>query len=126
MITDEERSGHALRVKGPKVIEAVVAEQYRRMPHLEERYGARGRAFCERDVGYHVRFLAASVELGQPERFVEYVAWARAVLRAHEIPAADFLVTLEALRDAVGAVLPEPAAHAARRHIDAALVAWPA
>ena len=126
MITDEHRAGHAVRVRAPKLVEAVVAEQYRRRPDLLARYGEAGRAFCARDVGYHLRFLAASVETANAGRFVHYVRWARRVLVAHGVPPADLLMTLDAMRRAAGELLPAPAAQAACRHIDAAVAAFPA
>src|SRR4051794_19370548 len=124
-LTDERRrAGHALRVKGPKLAEAAVAEQYRLQPDLPGRYGPDGRRYCVRDVGHHVEALAASVESGDPARFVEYARWARGVLAAHEIPAGDFLVSLRALRTAVCAHLPAGQAEAACAHVDAAIAGW--
>ena len=124
MITDDQRAGHALRVAEPKLAEAAVAEQYRVQPDLTARYGPAGRRYCVRDVGYHVQSLAASVELGNPERFVNYVRWARGVMAAHGIPAGDFLVSLQAMRTIVSALLPPGPADAACRHIDAAVAGW--
>jgi hypothetical protein len=87
LMNDERRAGHAVRVRGPKLAEAVVAEQYRLQPDLAERYGPDGRRCCVRDVGYHVEFLATSVELGDPGRFVGYVRWARGIMAKAAAPA---------------------------------------
>ena len=125
MIAHEQRAGHAVRVKAAALAEAAVAEQYRLQPDLPGRYGPEGRRYCLRDVGHHVQFLAASVERGDPRYFVRYVAWARGVMAAHNIPPADFLVSLRTLRQAAADLLPAGAADAACRHIDAALAAWP-
>jgi hypothetical protein len=123
MITEEHRAGHALRVTAPKLVEDIVAEQYRLQPDLSERYGAAGRRYCVRDVGYHLQFLATSVELGDPRRFVDYVAWSRGVLAAHGVPASDLLVTLRAMRLVLASRLPPAAAEHACRHVDVALAA---
>jgi hypothetical protein len=123
-MSDERRAGHAVRVRGPKLAEAVVAEQYRLQPDLAGRYGPEGRRCCVRDVGHHVEFLATSVELGDPTRFAGYVRWARGVMAAHGVPAGDFLVSLRALRTVVVELLPSDAAQLAARHLDAALAAW--
>jgi hypothetical protein len=124
LMSDDQRAGHAVRVRGPKLAEAVVAEQYRLQPDLAERYGPNGRRCCVRDVGHHVEFLAASIELADPERFVSYVRWARGVMAAHGVPAGDFLVSLRALRSVVVELLPPGPAEIAGRHVDAALRAW--
>jgi MerR family transcriptional regulator, light-induced transcriptional regulator len=122
--TDDRRAGHVVRIKAPKLAEAAVAEQYRQQADLNERYGPKGRVFCVRDVCFHVQFLAASIELGDPDRFARYVRWARDVMSAHGIPAGDFLVSLQALRSAVALLLPPGAAEIAGRHVDAALEKW--
>jgi hypothetical protein len=124
LMSDARRTGHAVRVRGPKLAEAVVEEQYRLQPGLADRYGPDGRRCCVRDVGHHVEFLATSIELGDPGRFVNYVRWARGVMSAHGIPAGDFLVSLGALRSVVAALLPTDAGQIASRHVDAALEAW--
>src|SRR3954464_3324859 len=121
LLDARRRAGHALRVMGPKLAEAAVAEQYRLQP---DRYGPDGRRYCVRDVGHHVEALAASVESGDPGRFAEYARWARGVLAAHGIPAGDFLVSLRALRTAVCEHLPAGQAEAACAHVDAALAGW--
>ena len=125
-MTADCRAGHAIRVRATRLAEAAVADQYRAQPDLADRYGRDGRRYCVRDVAHHVQFLAASVELGDAGRFTDYVDWARGVLAAHNIPASDFLVSLQSLRSVVLTHLPPPAADAACRHIDAALAAWPA
>jgi hypothetical protein len=124
LMTDERRAGHAVRVRGLKLAEAVVAEQYRLQPDLPERYGPDGRRCCVRDVGHHVEFLATSIELADPGRFISYVRWARGVMAAHGVPAGDFLVSLRALRSVVGELVPPGPAEIAVRHVDAALRAW--
>lgn len=123
MITASQQAGHALRVKGPALAEAVVDEQYRLQPDLAERYGPDARQHCVRDVAHHVRFLAASVETGDPHRFVNYVRWARDVMAAHDIAPSDFLTSLQILRRAVAALHTPPGfADAVCPHIDAALL----
>ena len=125
MITASERAGHAIRVKSAKLVEAIVAEQYRMQPDLADRYGDRGRWYCTRDVGYHVDALAASVEVGASTGFVEYVRWTMGVLAAYGIPESDMIVTLQAMRSAVLEIVAPPVAETACRHLDAALAQYP-
>jgi MerR family transcriptional regulator, light-induced transcriptional regulator len=123
-VTDEQRLGHALRIREPKLAAAAVEEQYRRQPDLAARYGPDGWRYCVRDVARHVDALASSVELGNPSRFVGYVRWARRVMSAHRIAAADLLVSLQSLSDVLSKFLPPEAADAARDHLHAALATW--
>jgi hypothetical protein len=120
-ITNDQRLGHAIRVREPKLAAAAVDEQYRRQQDLEVRYGANGWRYCVRDVARHVDALASSVELGDPARFVNYVRWARGVMSAHGIAAEDLRVSLEAMRDVLPRLLPREAEETARLHLEAAL-----
>jgi hypothetical protein len=121
MPTDAQRAGHLLRIKAPKLADAVVAEQYRLQPDLPERYGPDGRRHCVRDVAHHLPFLAAAVELDEPGRFADYVTWARGVLAAHRVPPADFAGTLRAMQNVLPALLPPEGAALVRPHLDAGL-----
>lgn len=126
MTTAAQRTGHLLRIKAPKLTEAILDEQYRRQPDLHARYGTDGRRYCARDLGHHLQSLAAAVDLGVPAQFVKYVEWARGVMTAHGIAAEDFLVSLQVLLDVVPAHLPAAVANLACAPVDAALAAWPA
>ena len=126
MITADHRAGHALRVKAPGLVEEIVAEHYRLRPELSERYGPEGRRFCLRDVGHHIQFLAAAVELGEAARFVAYVTWVERLLAAHGVPPSDLSMTLRIMRDVIAARLTPGAAEAACAHMDAALATFPA
>lgn len=122
--TQREHAGHDVRVRQAKLAEATVADQYRRQPDLVQRYGPDGRRLCVRDVAHHVQALASSIELGEPERFVDYVIWARGVMAAHKVEPADFLESLRSMQAVAGDVLTPGAAALAVAHIDAAMAAW--
>ena len=120
-ISEEQRAGHALRVKAPRLAQEIVAEYYRLRPDLAERYGPSGRRHCLQDAEYHLRFLASSVEAGDPRLFANYVAWARDILVPRGIPAEELKENLRVMRQVIeGALTPEAAAVACR-HIDVAL-----
>ena len=121
-ITETQRAGHAIRVRIPKLAEAVVDEQYRRRPELEARYGPAGRAKCVQDTAYHLRFLAGSVEFGQTKVFEDYVAWAVRVMKAHRVAAEDAVENLRLIAGVLRDRLPPAAAAAATEHVDAALL----
>jgi hypothetical protein len=121
-ITTNERHGHALRVKIPKLAETVVDEQYRRRPELEARYGPGGRAHCVKDTVHNLRFLAESVAFGQPRIFCDYVEWALRVMTHHGVAAEDVAENLRLLAETLGRHVPDDVAGVAREHVEAALL----
>ena len=106
-ITDGERAGHAIRVKAPALARSAAAALYRLRPDLEHRYGEDGRRHCEKDVGHHLRFLAAAVELDDPKVFGDYAAWAAGVMIAHNVAEEDTLASFRCLLDVVPAAVPQ-------------------
>ena len=119
--TPGERAGHAIRIKAHAVAEAAVAALYRLRPDLEQRYGEGGRRHCARDLAHHLRFLAAAVELDDPNVFGSYAAWAVRVMAAHNVAAEDALASFRCLLEAAPDAAPPEAAAAVRDAITAAL-----
>lgn len=93
-LTPLERAGHAIQVRAPALAQAAVAALYRLRPDLERRYGEAGRRHCAKDVGHHLRFLAAAVELDDPRVFADYAAWAVRVMVTHGVAAEDAVASL--------------------------------
>jgi MerR family transcriptional regulator, light-induced transcriptional regulator len=77
------------------VAEAATSEFFSRHPEWADRYGDRGRERGIEDAGFHLDFLAGSLEVGAPEAFGEYVRWARRVLEARGIAAVFLKENLE-------------------------------
>ena len=121
-ITRHQRAGHLIRVRTPALAEAVVDEQYRRRPGLEARYGPNGRAKCVQDTRYHLRFLAGSVEWGQPRVFADYCQWAVRVMKAHRVAVEDALENLRLIGPVLSEHLPPDVAALACEHLDAAIL----
>lgn len=119
-ISAPERAGHALRVRAAALAESVVTELYRRRPDLETRYGPDGRRHCVNDLAHHLRFLAASTELGDAKVFVDYVAWAADVMASRGVDVRDQLDSLEVLRDVAAAAVPDEIADFVRHTVSAA------
>ena len=121
-ITRHQRAGHLIRIRTTALAEAVVGEQYRRQPELEARYGPAGRANCVQDTKYHLRFLAGSVEWGQPRVFADYFEWAVRVMKAHRVAVEDTAENLRLIGPVLAQHLPPDVAALAYEHLDAALV----
>lgn len=120
-ITHHHRAGHLIRIRVPTLAEAVVDEQYRRRPELEARYGPRGREKCVQDTKYHLRFLAGSVEWGQPRVFADYVDWAVRMMKAHRVALEDSVENLRLIGPVLAEHLPPDVASLACEHLDAAI-----
>ncbi len=74
-----------LRLRKPDVALAVTDEFLRRHPDWLERLGDAARVRGLEDAGYHVDFLAGSIECGRCEPFEDYARWTCRVLGARGI-----------------------------------------
>jgi MerR family transcriptional regulator, light-induced transcriptional regulator len=79
-ILDSERASLA---------EAITARQYEAQPELAARYGDAGRTKCLEDAKYHLSYLVDAVAASSASLFSDYIAWAKVMLSARGIPAAD-------------------------------------
>ena len=104
-VSASEQAGHTLRVKAPRIAAAAVESLYRLRPDLEARYGEAGRRHCVKDLGHHLRFLAAAVELEDGNVFSDYAAWAAGVMVAHNVAPEDTVASFRALLDVAPAVV---------------------
>ena len=125
-LSEAARASHTLLVKAAALAEAIVAEHYRLRPELDARYGRAGRRHCLEDTLFHLRFLAASVGIGDSLHFARYVEWCNSILVPRGVPTSDLIDSLRVTRDVLAASLPEDVAAAACRHVDDALAALPA
>lgn len=68
-------------------------------PEVFARVAPRGRAACADDLAYHLDFLAPTLESGQAEAFLNYLAWLAQVLRSRGMPAGSHPDSLRHLDD---------------------------
>jgi methanogenic corrinoid protein MtbC1 len=73
----------------PELAAELTERHFSRRPELAARFGMKGRAKCMDDARFHIRYLAATVALGAPALFAEYLAWARPMLASRRIPVED-------------------------------------
>jgi methanogenic corrinoid protein MtbC1 len=76
-----------------EAIEAVIC-RFDQTPGSYGKFGARGRAACREDIGYHLEFLRPAVEFGLFAPFLDYVRWLGGLLEARGIPARDLDLSL--------------------------------
>lgn len=106
--------------------EAVTARHYEARPELLAKYGEAGRAKCLQDADYHLSYLADAVLAASPALFADYVGWARVMLAARGVVAADLARNLEVMREVVRERLDPAAWPAIEEVFDAALRGLPA
>ena len=75
----------------------VVDTLHTRHPDWVARWGARGRALCLEDVGYHIAYIADAMALDRPRLFRDYVAWIDGFLRRRGVGDDHLPETLEML-----------------------------
>jgi MerR family transcriptional regulator, light-induced transcriptional regulator len=101
--------------------ERMTQKQYEARPELATRYGPAGRARCYRDAMHHLASLSAAVKLSAPELFVDYIAWAKVMLEARNIPASDLALNLACMREALLEGLPNDASGLAAQYVEASM-----
>jgi len=96
------------RLRGLKapVSLAVTRDLFTRHPEWDAQYGPRGAQYCEADIGMHLEFLAAAIEVDRMSSFEEYARWSSRLLNARGIPVAHLLETLSAIRSHLTLSLP--------------------
>ncbi len=113
-------AGRIIAAERASLAEAVTALHYEARPELLAKYGEAGRAKCLQDAEYHLSYLADAVLASSPSLFADYVAWAKVMLAARGVPAADLSRNLDVMREVVRRRLPGEAWPAVEAYFDAA------
>lgn len=88
------------------IAEAVTARTFARHPELNKKYGARGRAKCLEDAAYHLHYLSEALANNSSKMFVNYVGWAKIMLRSRGIDPQDLRDNLDAMSQVVARKCP--------------------
>ena len=99
----------------------VVELQYQRSPDLASRFGPQGRQRCLVDTTFHIDFLEQAVSAADSRIFLDYVAWAKALLVYRGFPLQDFQVNLECLLEVVSNALSLKSRRLAAGYVEDAL-----
>ena len=121
----ERHAGRAVTAARAALAEAVTDRHYELHPEIARRFGPAGREKCLQDAHYHLSYLAESLGSALPSLFADYVAWAKVMLEARGVPAADLARNLGVMRDVLRARLPGPAGEEAARYVEAAAARLP-
>jgi MerR family transcriptional regulator, light-induced transcriptional regulator len=120
-ITANQWAAHVLRVRAPALAKSIAAGHFRRRPELAARYGPAGPQRCLEDAMFHLQFLAGSVEIGDPQVFADYTAWAADLLERRRIPVEHVAENLEVMGDVLRQSVPSEALSVMQPHLDAAV-----
>ena len=90
--------GAALEQASGALAASLTERHFARRPELAARFGPAGRAKCEEDARFHLRYLAAALALGAPELFADYLAWAVPMLASRKVPKSDLRADMQELR----------------------------
>jgi methanogenic corrinoid protein MtbC1 len=104
-IEHTEQLADVVREISPAVAVQVTETFLARHPEWRVRYGARAVSAGVQDAGYHLAFLAAAVESGEPAAFAAYARWAGRVLAARGIAIPFLAENIEQIRHEVFARL---------------------
>ena len=111
--------------RGP-MAEAITSRQYEAQPELAARYGEAGRAKCLQDANYHLSYLADAVAASSHALFSDYIGWAKVMLEARGVPAADLSRNLLIMSEVVRERLPQEMGLVVQEYFEAGLKRLPA
>ncbi|HEY9285608.1 MAG TPA: cobalamin-dependent protein [Pyrinomonadaceae bacterium] len=117
--------GRAIEAERESLAAAITARHYELQPELESRYGPAGREKCLQDARYHLSYLAEAVAASSPALFADYVGWAKVMLAARGVPAADLARNIECMREALRRNLRPEAGGVVSEYLDAGLKRLP-
>ena len=91
-----------LQREGVALSRQVLAAMYHD-PFWQERFGGRGRTHADEDSAFHLRYLARSLESGDPQVLVRYARWLREVLASRGMCTRHLAENFRLLADAIAA-----------------------
>lgn len=113
-----------MRALAPTIARQVTEEFFRRYPAWLEHYGLVGVERGVEDARFHIQFLAAAIETGNPHAFTDYLRWAARVLSARHIEPNFLIENVEQVQSALAERLAEDRAGLTDAVVDAALTAF--
>ena len=103
----------------------IVKHCFDRHPELPIRYGPKGREKCLQDTRFHLQYLFEAIATGSATLFVDYVAWAKVMLRGVNVPEKDLEFNLRAMRESISSADFFDGQSAACEYIEQAIEALP-
>ena len=79
----------------------VLQRQFALQPGLKKKYGERQIQLYLEDTRYHLRYLAESISVEQPELFSEYLGWVKVFFADLPVSDEEILLNLDILKNAI-------------------------
>lgn len=95
------RAARALERCRADLAATTVEREFGIRPEFWARFGPNGRTRCLEDTSFHVTFLVASLTMGLPSIFSDYVGWLVPMLEARGVGRDDVIENFRVLRDLV-------------------------
>jgi MerR family transcriptional regulator, light-induced transcriptional regulator len=114
-----------LNLQGDMLVTQVVERQCAAAPRSPWSTNPKARLRCVEDNRFHLHYLAASVQAGNPQIFSDYCGWVKVVLGKRGIDAFHLKENLEHWKAALLASAPETAADVIIGYLDVALERLP-
>jgi MerR family transcriptional regulator, light-induced transcriptional regulator len=114
-----------LNLQGDMLVTQVVERQCAAAPRSPWSTNPKARLRCVEDNRFHLHYLAASVQAGNPQIFSDYCGWVKVVLGKRGIDAFHLKENLEHWKAALLAAAPETAADVIIGYLDVALERLP-
>lgn len=102
---DRDLQRSELAARRMEIVDDAYAMLERRLPGMAA-FDERRRRHTREDLDYIVRFADVALFVDDPTIFTDFIAWLAQLLAGRGLPDEVMLVTLEAVRDAVGPELP--------------------
>src|SRR6185312_7529457 len=109
----------------PQLAEAITTRTFAAKPELQAKYGNRGRLKCEQDANYHLHYLYEAMAGDSVAIFVDYIGWAKIMLRSRGIEWTDLKENLEGMIHTLRLKAPRKFANLFLKFIKAALMQLP-
>jgi methanogenic corrinoid protein MtbC1 len=81
--------------------EAIVTHCFHQNTELPIRYGPKGREKCLQDTRFHLQYLFESISAGSPSLFLDYIGWAKVMLKGVNVPEKDLAANLQAMQESI-------------------------
>lgn len=112
-----KKAGEFIKSNLHKLSSEVMALQFQKQPHLEEKYSQQDKDNCLQDIHFHLSYLAEALSVEEPLLFKNYLEWVKGLFQGLDIPEEAMLVNLKCLREVMNQHLPDDAGNVVLKYI---------
>lgn len=120
MINPTIKAGEFIKSNLDDLSSEVMALQFQKQPHLEEKYSQKDKDICLQDIHYHLSYLSDALEVEEPLLFKNYLGWVKGLFQGLNIPEEAMLVNLRCLKEVMSKHLHDGAGNTVLTYIEEA------